>query len=81
MSTTNNNAELDLAMLRITEAVKEIGRMNYTLAIKVTLVRMLDECERLEALGSDVTELVKLIRTIFDYTTYITDTPDEVPNA
>lgn len=81
MSTTNNNAELDLAMLRITEAVKEIGRMNYTLAIKVTLVRMLDECERLEALGSDVTELVNLIRTIFDYTTYITDTPDEVPNA
>ena len=81
MSTTNNKAELDLAMLRITEAVKEIGRMNYTLAIKVTLVRMLDECERLEALGSDVTELVNLIRTIFDYTTYITDTPDEVPNA
>ena len=81
MSTTNNNAELDLAMLRITEAVKEIGRMNYTLAIKVARVRRLDECERLEALGSDVTELVNLIRTIFDYTTYITDTPDEVPNA
>lgn len=81
MSTTNNNAELDLALLRVTEAVKEIGRMNYTLAIKTTLIRMLDECERLEKEGSDVADIVYLIKTVFDYTTYITDTPNEVPNA
>jgi hypothetical protein len=80
MSTTNN-AELDLALLQVTNAVKEIGRMNYTLAIKTTLIRMLDELERLEKEGSDVTELVNLVRSVFDYTTYITDTPNEVPNA
>lgn len=80
MSTTNN-AELDLALLKVTNAVQEIGRMNYTLAIKTTLIRMLDECERLQNEGSDVNEIVNLIKTIFDYTTYITDTPDEVPNA
>jgi hypothetical protein len=55
--------------------------MNYTLAIKATLIRMLDECERLNANGVDVTEIVSLVQTIFDYTTYITDNPDEVPNA
>ena len=80
MSTTNN-AELDLALLKVTNAVQEIGRMNYTLAIKTTLIRMLDECERLQNEGSDVNEIVNLIKTVFDYTTYITDTPDEVPNA
>ena len=81
MSKTNNNAELELSLLKITEAVKEVGRMNYTLAIKATLIRMLDECERLQKEGSDVADLVYLIKTVFDYTTYITDTPDEVPNA
>ena len=80
MSTTNN-AELDLALLKVTNAVHEIGRMNYTLAIKTTLIRMLDEVERLQNEGSDVNEIVNLIKTVFDYTTYITDTPDEVPNA
>jgi hypothetical protein len=79
--TATNNAELDLALLQVTNAVKEIGRMNYTLAIKHTLIRMLDELERLEKEGSDVTELVSLVRSVFDYTTYITDTPNEVPNA
>ena len=63
------------------EALKEVRRMNYTLAIKATLIRMLDECERLHANGVDVTEIVNLVQTIFDFTTYITDTPDEVPNA
>jgi hypothetical protein len=62
-------------------ALNKIKRMNYTLAIKATLIRMLDECERLQANGVDVTEIVSLVQTIFDYTTYITDTPDEVPNA
>jgi len=80
MSTTNN-AELELSLLKITEAVKQVGRMNYTLAIKATLIRMLDECERLQTEGSDVADLVYLIKTVFDYTTYITDTPDEIPNA
>jgi hypothetical protein len=65
----------------IQEALKEVKRMNYVLAIKATLIRMIDECERLQALGADTTEMVTLIQTIFDYTTYITDTPDEIPNA
>jgi hypothetical protein len=77
--TTTNNAEL--ALNAIQEALKEVKRMNYVLAIKATLIRMLDECERLQALGTDTTEMITLIQTIFDYTTYITDTPDEVPNA
>jgi N-acetylmuramic acid 6-phosphate (MurNAc-6-P) etherase len=77
--TTTNNAEL--ALNAIQEALKEVKRMNYVLAIKATLIGMLDECERLQALGTDTTEMVTLIQTIFDYTTYITDTPDEVPNA
>jgi hypothetical protein len=77
--TTTNNAEL--ALNAIQEALKEVKRMNYVLAIKATLIDMLDECERLQALGTDTTEMVTLIQTIFDYTTYITDTPDEVPNA
>lgn len=76
--TTTNNAEIVTALQ---EALNEVKRMNYTLAIKATLIRMLDECERLNANGVDVTELVSLVQTIFDYTTYITDTPDEVPNA
>jgi hypothetical protein len=63
------------------EALNEVKRMNYTLAIKATLIRILDECERLHANGVDVTEIVSLVQTIFDYTTYITDTPDEIPNA
>ena len=77
--TTTNNAEL--AINAIQEALKEVKCMNYVLAIKATLIRMLDECERLQALGTDTTEMITLIQTIFDYTTYITDTPDEVPNA
>jgi hypothetical protein len=76
--TTTNNAEM---LTAIQEALKEVKRMNYVLAIKATLIRMVDECERLQALGTDTTEMVTLIQTIFDYTTYITDTPDEVPNA
>lgn len=76
--TTTNNAELISALQ---QAINEVKRMNYTLAIKATLIRILDECERLQANGIDVTEIVTLVQTIFDYTTYITDTPDEVPNA
>ena len=77
--TTTNNAEL--ALNAIQEALKEVKRMNYVLAIKATLIRMLDECERLQALGTDTTEMINLVQTIFDFTTYVTDTPDEVPNA
>jgi N-acetylmuramic acid 6-phosphate (MurNAc-6-P) etherase len=80
MTTTNNN-DIELAVSAIQEALKEVKRMNYVLAIKATLIRMLDECERLQALGTDTTEIVNLVQTIFDYTTYITDNPDEVPNA
>jgi hypothetical protein len=76
--TTTNNEEM---LTAIQEALKEVKRMNYVLAIKATLIRMVDECERLQTLGVDTTEMVTLIQTIFDYTTYITDTPDEVPNA
>lgn len=76
--TTTNNAEL---IAELQKAINEVKRMNYTLAIKATLIRILDECERLHANGADVTEIVNLVQTIFDYTTYITDTPDEVPNA
>ena len=79
MTATNNDVEQ--AVTAIQEALKEVKRMNYVLAIKATLIRMLDECERLQALGTDTTEIVNLVQTIFDYTTYITDTPDEVPNA
>ena len=79
MTTTNN--DIEQAVTAIQEALKEVKRMNYVLAIKATLIRMLDECERLQALGTDTTEIVNLVQTIFDYTTYITDTPDEVPNA
>jgi ribulose 1,5-bisphosphate carboxylase large subunit-like protein len=79
MTATNNDVEQ--AVTAIQEALKEVKRMNYVLAIKATLIRMLDECERLQALGADTTEMVNLVQTIFDYTTYITDTPDEVPNA
>lgn len=76
--TTTNNAEI---LSALQEAINEVKRMNYTLAIKATLIRILDECEQLQAKGVDVTEIVSLVQTIFDYTTYITDTPDEVPNA
>jgi hypothetical protein len=76
--TTTNNAEMITALQ---EALNEVKRMNYTLAIKATLIRILDECERLHANGVDVTEIVSLVQTIFDFTTYITDTPDEIPNA
>ena len=76
--TTTNNAEL---ISELQKAINEVKRMNYTLAIKATLIRILDECERLRANGMDVTEIVNLVQTIFDYTTYITDTPDEIPNA
>lgn len=76
--TTTNNAEL---IADLQKAINEVKRMNYTLAIKATLIRILDECERLNANGADVAEIVSLVQTIFDYTTYITDTPDEVPNA
>lgn len=76
--TTTNNAEMITALQ---EALNEVKRMNYTLAIKATLIRILDECERLQTNGVDVTEIVSLVQTIFDYTTYITDTPDEIPNA
>jgi hypothetical protein len=76
--TTTNNAEIITALQ---EALNEVKRMNYTLAIKATLIRILDECERLQTNGVDVTEIVSLVQTIFDYTTYITDTPDEIPNA
>lgn len=76
--TTTNNAEL---IADLQKAINEVKRMNYTLAIKATLIRILDECERLNANGADVAEIVNLVQTIFDYTTYITDTPDEVPNA
>ena len=76
--TTTNNAEL---ISELQKAINEVKRMNYTLAIKATLIRILDECERLQANGVDVMEIVNLVQTIFDYTTYITDTPDEVPNA
>ena len=76
--TTTNNAEIITALQ---EALNEVKRMNYTLAIKATLIRILDECERLQANGVDVTEIVSLVQTIFDFTTYITDTPDEIPNA
>jgi len=79
MTATNN--DIELAVTAIQEALKEVKRMNYVLAIKTTLIRMLDECERLQALGNDMTEMVNLVQTIFDYTTYITDNPDEVPNA
>lgn len=79
MTTTNN--DIEQAVTAIQEALKEVRRMNYTLAIKATLTRILDECERLNAKGADVAEIVNLVQTIFDYTTYITDTPDEVPNA
>ena len=79
MTATNNDVEQ--AVTAIQEALKEVKRMKYVLAIKATLIRMLDECERLQALGADTTEMVNLVQTIFDYTTYITDTPDEVPNA
>lgn len=80
MTTTNNN-DIDLAVTALQQAINEVKRMNYTLAIKATLIRILDECERLQANGVDVTEIVSLVQTIFDYTTYITDNPDEVPNA
>lgn len=76
--TATNNAEL---IADLQKAINEVKRMNYTLAIKATLIRILDECERLNANGADVAEIVNLVQTIFDYTTYITDTPDEVPNA
>jgi hypothetical protein len=76
--TTTNNAEL---ISELQKAINEVKRMNYTLAIKATLIRILDECERLQANGVDVMEIVNLVQTIFDYTTYITDTPDEIPNA
>jgi hypothetical protein len=76
--TTTNNEEM---LTAIQKALKEVKRMNYVLAIKATLIRMVDECERLQALGVDTTEMITLIQTIFDYTTYITDTPDEIPNA
>ena len=76
--TTTNNAGL---IAELQEAISAVKRINYTLAIKATLIRMLDECERLQKEGADVTELVSLVQTIFDYTTYITDTPDEVQNA
>lgn len=84
MTETNNiNYHIDgkeiVAELQV--ALNNVKRMNYTLAIKATLIRILDECERLQANGMDVTEIVSLVQTIFDYTTYITDTPDEVPNA
>lgn len=84
MTATNNiNYHIDgkEMVAELQEALKEVRRMNYTLAIKATLIRMLDECERLHANGVDVTEIVNLVQTIFDFTTYITDTPDEVPNA
>jgi hypothetical protein len=76
--TTTNNAEL---ISELQKAINEVKRMNYTLAIKATLIRILDECDRLRLNGVDVTEIVNLVQTIFDYTTYITDTPDEIPNA
>lgn len=78
MTTTNNTEGL---INNLQQALNEVKRMNYTLAIKATLIRMLDECQRLYALGADVSELVTLIQTVADYTTYITDTPNEVPNA
>lgn len=84
MTATNNiNYHIDgkEMVAELQEALNKVKRMNYTLAIKATLIRMLDECERLNANGVDVTEIVGLVQTIFDYTTYITDTPDEVPNA
>ena len=80
MTTTNNNDHAEL-ITALQGAIGQLNRMNYTLAIKTTLIRMIDECERLEGLGVDVTNMLSMIQTIFDYTTYITDTPNEVPNA
>lgn len=78
MTTTNNDEEI---LNTLETAIKEVKRMNYTLAIKATLIRLLDEVEALSNKGVDVTELFNHIRTLHDYTLYITDTPDEVPNA
>ena len=74
MSTTNNDA---LDMLK--EAIDKVQRMNYTLAIRATFVRMLDECEKLEKAGGDVTEVVNLIRIANDYLMYVSDSRDELP--
>jgi hypothetical protein len=63
------------------KALKQMKAMNYAIALRMTLIKMLDECETLEKQGVNVAELVNLIRVANDYTLYIRDTQDELPES
>jgi hypothetical protein len=55
--------------------------MNYALALKAILIKMLEECEKAEAKGIDVSEIVTLVRIANDYLLYLEDSPNEVPRV
>lgn len=80
MSTTNTEAFDDLNKV-IENALTEIKRMNYTMALKAVLIKMLEECEVLEAKGQSMVEMTNLIRIANDYTMYLTDSPNDVPKG
>lgn len=63
------------------KALKQMKAMNYAIALRMTLIKMLDECETLEKQGVNVAELVNLIRVANDYTLYIRDTQNELPES
>jgi hypothetical protein len=80
VSTTNTEAFDDLNKV-IENALTEIKRMNYTMALKAVLIKMLEECEVLEAKGQSMVEMTNLIRIANDYTMYLTDSPNDVPKG
>lgn len=76
MSNTNSNE------VQILEgAIRQMNQMTYALALRTTLIKMLDECERLAKDGANVVELVNLIRIANDYMLYLKDTQDELPEV
>jgi hypothetical protein len=80
VSKTNTEAFDNLNKI-IEDTLTEIKRMNYTMALKAVLIKMLEECEVLEAKGQSMVEMTNLIRIANDYTMYLTDNPNDVPKG
>jgi hypothetical protein len=81
VTTTNNEQAFEDLHKTIEDALEGVRRMNYALALKAILIKMLEECEKAEAKGIDVSEIVTLVRIANDYLLYLEDSPNEVPRV
>ena len=66
---------------KVKSAINNIHRMSYRVALLDTLFAMATELESMKKAGLNVVELTRLVQVAYDYSLYLDDVPNEIPNA